>query len=293
MNLPALSGDIGLKNYLEEIKKFPMLSADEEYTLANRWQVHKDSDAAHQLVTSHLRLVAKIAMGYRGYGLPITDIISEGNIGLMQAAQKFDPEKGFRLTTYEMWWIKAAMQEYVLRSWSLVKIGTTAVQKKLFFNLRSAKNRIQAYEDGDLNPENLEKISTQLNVPEKEVVNMNRRLSGGDPSLNAPINADGEQTGEWQDWLESDEPNQEETYSEKEEEDLRKEMINESLQVLNERELDIIQTRKLSDTPTTLEDLSAKYDISRERVRQIEVRALEKVKIALEKSMNERNIIDI
>ena len=293
MNLPALSGDIGLKNYLEEIKKFPMLSADEEYTLANRWQVHKDTDAAHQLVTSHLRLVAKIAMGYRGYGLPITDIISEGNIGLMQAAQKFDPEKGFRLTTYAMWWIKAAMQEYVLRSWSLVKIGTTAVQKKLFFNLRSAKNRIQAYEDGDLNPENLEKISTQLNVPEKEVVNMNRRLSGSDPSLNAPINADGEQTGEWQDWLESDEPNQEETYSEKEEEDLRKEMINESLQVLNERELDIIQTRKLSDTPTTLEDLSAKYDISRERVRQIEVRALEKVKIALEKSMSEGNIIDI
>ena len=293
MNLPALSGDIGLKNYLEEIKKFPMLSADEEYTLANRWQVHKDTDAAHQLVTSHLRLVAKIAMGYRGYGLPITDIISEGNIGLMQAAQKFDPEKGFRLTTYAMWWIKAAMQEYVLRSWSLVKIGTTAVQKKLFFNLRSAKNRIQAYEDGDLNPENLEKISTQLNVPEKEVINMNRRLSGGDPSLNAPINADGEQTGEWQDWLESDEPNQEETYSEKEEEDLRKEMINESLQVLNKRELDIIQTRKLSDTPTTLEDLSTKYDISRERVRQIEVRALEKVKIALEKSMSERNIIDI
>jgi RNA polymerase sigma-32 factor len=293
MNLPALSGDIGLKNYLEEIKKFPMLSADEEYTLANRWQVHKDTDAAHQLVTSHLRLVAKIAMGYRGYGLPITDIISEGNIGLMQAAQKFDPEKGFRLTTYAMWWIKAAMQEYVLRSWSLVKIGTTAVQKKLFFNLRSAKNRIQAYEDGDLNPENLEKISTQLNVPEKEVINMNRRLSGGDPSLNAPINADGEQTGEWQDWLESDEPNQEETYSEREEEDLRKEMINESLQVLNERELDIIQTRKLSDTPTTLEDLSAKYDISRERVRQIEVRALEKVKIALEKSMSERNIVDI
>jgi RNA polymerase sigma-32 factor len=293
MNLPALSGDIGLKNYLEEIKKFPMLSADEEYTLANRWQVHKDTDAAHQLVTSHLRLVAKIAMGYRGYGLPITDIISEGNIGLMQAAQKFDPEKGFRLTTYAMWWIKAAMQEYVLRSWSLVKIGTTAVQKKLFFNLRSAKNRIQAYEDGDLNPENLEKISTQLNVPEKEVVNMNRRLSGGDPSLNAPINADGEQTGEWQDWLESDEPNQEETYSEREEEDLRKEMINDSLQVLNERELDIIQTRKLSDIPTTLEDLSAKYDISRERVRQIEVRALEKVKIALEKSMSERNIVDI
>jgi len=293
MNLPVLSGDIGLKNYLEEIKKFPMLSAEEEYTLANRWQVHKDTNAAHQLVTSHLRLVAKIAMGYKGYGLPITDIISEGNIGLMQAAQKFDPEKGFRLTTYAMWWIKAAMQEYILRSWSLVKIGTTAVQKKLFFNLRSAKNRIQAYEEGDLKQENLEKISNQLNVPEKEVINMNRRLSGGDPSLNASIKTDGEQTGEWQDWLESDEPNQEETYSEREEENLRKEMINESLRVLNERELDIIQTRKLSDTPTTLEDLSEKYNISRERIRQIEVRALEKVKEALEQSMSERNIIDI
>jgi RNA polymerase sigma-32 factor len=293
MNLPVLSGDIGLKNYLEEIKKFPMLSAEEEYTLANRWQVHKDTNAAHQLVTSHLRLVAKIAMGYKGYGLPITDIISEGNIGLMQAAQKFDPEKGFRLTTYAMWWIKAAMQEYILRSWSLVKIGTTAVQKKLFFNLRSAKNRIQAYEEGDLKQENLEKISNQLNVPEKEVINMNRRLSGGDPSLNASIKTDGEQTGEWQDWLESEEPNQEETYSEREEENLRKEMINESLQVLNERELDIIQTRKLSDTPTTLEDLSEKYNISRERIRQIEVRALEKVKDALEQSMSERNIIDI
>ena len=293
MNLPVLSGDIGLKNYLEEIKKFPMLSAEEEYTLANRWQVHKDTNAAHQLVTSHLRLVAKIAIGYKGYGLPITDIISEGNIGLMQAAQKFDPEKGFRLTTYAMWWIKAAMQEYILRSWSLVKIGTTAVQKKLFFNLRSAKNRIQAYEEGDLKQENLEKISNQLNVPEKEVINMNRRLSGGDPSLNATIKADGDQTGEWQDWLESDEPNQEESYSEKEEENLRKEMINESLQVLNDRELDIIQTRKLSDTPTTLEELSEKYNISRERIRQIEVRALEKVKEALEQSMNERNIIDI
>ena len=283
MNLPALSGDIGLKNYLEEIKKFPMLSATEEYTLANRWQVHKDTDAAHQLVTSHLRLVAKIAMGYKGYGLPITDIISEGNIGLMQAAQKFDPEKGFRLTTYAMWWIKAAMQEYVLRSWSLVKIGTTAVQKKLFFNLRSAKNRIQAYEHGDLKPENLKKLSTQLNVPEKEVVNMNRRLSGGDPSLNAPISSDGEKSGEWQEWLISDEANQEEAYSEQEEEELRKELINESLLVLNKRELDIIQTRKLTDSPSTLEELSIKYDISRERVRQIEVRALEKVKEALEK----------
>jgi RNA polymerase sigma-32 factor len=238
-------------------------------------------------------LVAKIAMGYKGYGLPITDIISEGNIGLMQAAQKFDPEKGFRLTTYAMWWIKAAMQEYVLRSWSLVKIGTTAVQKKLFFNLRSAKNRIQAYEHGDLKPENLKKLSTQLNVPEKEVVNMNRRLSGGDPSLNAPISSDGEKSGEWQEWLISDEANQEEAYSEQEEDGLRKELINESLLVLNKRELDIIQTRKLTDSPSTLEELSIKYDISRERVRQIEVRALEKVKEALEKNMNDKNIVDI
>ena len=211
----------------------------------------------------------------------------------MKAAQKFDPEKGFILTTYAMWWIKAAMQEYILRSWSLVKIGTTAVQKKLFFNLRSAKNRIQAYEDGDLNPENLKKISDQLNVPEKEVINMNRRLSGGDPSLNAPVKSDTEQTLEWQDWLVADEPNQEESFANQEEDTLRKELINESLQVLNERELDIIQTRRLSDDPSTLEELSSKYDISRERIRQIEVRALEKIKESLEKSMKDRNIVDI
>ena len=291
-NLPTPSVG-GLSLYLAQIKKFPMLDAEEEYMLAKNWRENGNLQSAHKLVTSHLRLVAKIAMGYRGYGLPVNELISEGNVGLMQAVKKFDPEKGFRLTTYAMWWIKAAMQEYILRSWSLVKIGTTAVQKKLFFNLRSAKNRIQAYEEGDLKQENLEKISNQLNVPEKEVINMNRRLSGGDPSLNATIKADGDQTGEWQDWLESDEPNQEESYSEKEEENLRKEMINESLQVLNDRELDIIQTRKLSDTPTTLEELSEKYNISRERIRQIEVRALEKVKEALEQSMNERNIIDI
>ena len=292
ITLPSVSTTGSLETYLREIKKFPMLKIEEEFTLAKSWKDRKDINAAHKLVTSHLRLVAKIAMGYRGYGLPITDIISEGNIGLMQAAQKFDPEKGFRLTTYAMWWIKAAMQEYILRSWSLVKIGTTAIQKKLFFNLRSAKNRIQAYEEGDLNPENLKKISDQLNVPEKEVINMNRRLSGGDPSLNSPV-SDSEQILEWQDWLVADEPNQEENYSSQEEESLRKELINDSLLVLNERELDIIQTRRLSDDPSTLEELSSKYDISRERVRQIEVRALEKMKESLEKSMKERNIVDI
>ena len=277
-NLPVLSGDVTLSNYLNEIKKFPMLSAEEEYTLATRLRIHGDTDAAHQLVTSHLRLVAKLAMGYKGYGLPITDIMSEGNVGLMQAVQKFDPEKGFRLATYALWWVKAAMQEYILRSWSLVKIGTTAVQKKLFFNLRRAKNQIQAYEDGDLNPENLEKISKQLNVPEKEVVNMNRRLSGADPSLNAKISSDDGSQTEWQDWIEADTPNQEEEYAEKEEDSIRKDLISESLSVLNERELDIVQTRRLSEETTTLEELSEKYDISRERVRQIETKALGKLK---------------
>ena len=292
-NLPVLSGDVTLSNYLNEIKKFPMLSAEEEYTLATRLRIHGDTDAAHQLVTSHLRLVAKLAMGYKGYGLPITDIMSEGNVGLMQAVQKFDPEKGFRLATYALWWVKAAMQEYILRSWSLVKIGTTAVQKKLFFNLRRAKNQIQAYEDGDLNPENLEKISKQLNVPEKEVVNMNRRLSGADPSLNAKISSDDGSQTEWQDWIEADTPNQEEEYAEKEEDSIRKDLISESLNVLNERELDIVQTRRLSEETKTLEELSEKYNISRERVRQIEVRALEKIKEEIQKLMKDKNIIDI
>ena len=292
-NLPVLSGDVTLSNYLNEIKKFPMLSAEKEYTLATRLNVHGDTEAAHQLVTSHLRLVAKLAMGYKGYGLPITDIISEGNVGLMQAVQKFDPEKGFRLATYALWWVKAAMQEYILRSWSLVKIGTTAVQKKLFFNLRRAKNQIQAYEDGDLNPENLEKISKQLNVPEKEVVNMNRRMAGADPSLNAKVSSDDGTLTEWQDWLVEESPNQEEEFAEQEEDGIRKELISESLKVLNKRELDIIQTRRLEETPTTLEELSEKYDISRERVRQIEVRALEKIKEEIENLMQEKNIVDI
>ena len=292
-NLPVLSGDVTLSNYLNEIKKFPMPSAEKEYTLATRLNVHGDTEAAHQLVTSHLRLVAKLAMGYKGYGLPITDIISEGNVGLMQAVQKFDPEKGFRLATYALWWVKAAMQEYILRSWSLVKIGTTAVQKKLFFNLRKAKNQIQAYEDGDLNPENLEKISKQLNVPEKEVVNMNRRMAGADPSLNAKVSSDDGSLTEWQDWLVEESPNQEEEFAEQEEDGIRKELISESLKVLNKRELDIIQTRRLEETPTTLEELSEKYDISRERVRQIEVRALEKIKEEIENLMQEKNIVDI
>ena len=235
-NLSIFSGDVTLSNYLNEIKKFPMLSAEEEYTLATRLNVHGDTEAAHQLVTSHLRLVAKLAMGYKGYGLPITDFISEGNVGLMQAVQKFDPEKGFRLATYALWWVKAAMQEYILRSWSLVKIGTTAVQKKLFFNLRKAKNQIQAYEDGDLNPENLEKISKQLNVPEKEVVNMNRRMTGADPSLNAKVASDDGSLTEWQDWLVDESPNQEEEFAEQEEDGIRKKLISESLKVLNERE---------------------------------------------------------
>lgn len=292
-NLPVLAGDVTLSNYLNEIKKFPMLSAEKEYTLANRLSIHGDTEAAHQLVTSHLRLVAKLAMGYKGYGLPITDIISEGNVGLMQAVQKFDPEKGFRLATYALWWVKAAMQEYILRSWSLVKIGTTAVQKKLFFNLRRAKNQIQAYEDGDLNPENLKKISKQLNVPEKEVVNMNRRLSGADPSLNAKISTDDGSQTEWQDWIEADAPNQEEEYAEKEGDTIRKELISEALNILNERELDIVQTRRLSEESSTLEELSEKYKISRERVRQIEVRALEKIKEEIQKLMKDKNIIDI
>ena len=292
-NLPILSNEGGLSAYLAQIRKFPMLDAEEEYMLAKNWKQTGNLKSAEKLVTSHLRLVAKIAMGYKGYGLPVSEMISEGNVGLMQAVKKFEPEKGFRLATYAMWWIKASIQEYILRSWSLVKIGTTAVQKKLFFNLRRAKNQIQAYEDGDLNPENLEKISKQLNVPEKEVVNMNRRLSGADPSLNAKISSDDGSQTEWQDWIEADTPNQEEEYAEKEEDSIRKDLISESLSVLNERELDIVQTRRLSEETTTLEELSEKYDISRERVRQIEVRALEKIKEEIQKLMKDKNIIDI
>lgn len=279
--LPSLSGGAdGLSRYMEEIRRFPMLQPDEEYMLAKRYLEHDDTDAAHRLVTSHLRLVAKIAMGYRGYGLPVGEVISEGNVGLMQAVKKFDPERGFRLATYAMWWIKASIQEYVLRSWSLVKMGTTANQKRLFFNLRKAKNRIQALGEGDLNEEQVKKIATDLQVSEAEVLSMNQRLSG-DASLNAPIkNADGE-SGQWQDWLVDDSDNAEQILIEEDELDHRRVMLNEALSVLNEREQRIFRARRLSEEPETLEELSQEFNISRERVRQIEVRAFEKVQEAM------------
>ncbi len=273
--LPALAGEGGLSRYLADIRKFPLLDPQEEYMLAKRWREHEDTGAAHQLVTSHLRLVAKIAMGYRGYGLPISEVIAEGNIGLMQAVKRFEPERGFRLATYAMWWIRASIQEYVLRSWSLVKMGTTAAQKKLFFNLRRVKGQIEALEEGDLRPEHVKDIATRLGVSEEEVVNMNRRLSG-DSSLNALVkNAESET--EWQDWLADDSPTQETVMAESEELDDRRTMLSAALSELNERERDILQSRQLRDEPLTLEELSAKYGISRERVRQIEVRAFEKL----------------
>ncbi|MEM9331789.1 MAG: RNA polymerase sigma factor RpoH [Pseudomonadota bacterium] len=279
-NLPTLSSESGLARYMQEIRKFPMLEPDQEYMLAKRYIEHDDRDAAHQLVTSHLRLVAKIAMGYRGYGLPIGEVVSEGNVGLMQAVKKFDPEKGFRLATYAMWWIKASIQEYVLRSWSLVKMGTTANQKRLFFNLRKAKSRIQALDDGDLNPEQVQQIATQLGVSEDEVVSMNRRL-GGDASLNAPIKAAEGESGEWQDWLVDESENAEAMLVQQDELDNRREMLADSLSVLNDREKRIFMARRLEENPVTLEELSGEFDISRERVRQIEVRAFEKVQKAV------------
>jgi RNA polymerase sigma-32 factor len=275
--LPILAGENGLTRYLEEIRRFPMLQPDEEYVLAKRWKEHSDSDAAHRLVTSHLRLVAKIAMGYRGYGLPIGEVISEGNIGLMQAVKRFEPDKGFRLATYAMWWIRASIQEYILRSWSLVKLGTTANQKKLFFNLRKAKSQISAFEEGDLRPENAAAIATKLGVSQQEVLEMNRRLSG-DASLNAPLREEGE--GEWQDWLVDDASDQESILVESEETANRRAALSEALGVLNERERRIFEARRLADDPMTLEDLSTEFGISRERVRQIEVRAFEKVQQA-------------
>jgi len=279
--LPSLaSGASGLARYMSEIRKFPMLQPDEEYMLAKRWQQHEDTDAAQKLITSHLRLVARIAMGYRGYGLPIGEVISEGNVGLMQAVKRFEPDKGFRLATYAMWWIRASIQEYILRSWSLVKIGTTAAQKKLFFNLRRMKGQIQALEEGDLTPEHVKTIATKLGVAEDEVVNMNRRL-GGDSSLNAPIKADSE-TGEWQDWLADDTPDQEERMAEREEFDHRKAYLASALATLNERERRIFEARRLSDSPATLEELSTEFNVSRERVRQLEVRAFEKVQGAVQ-----------
>ena len=278
----------GLTRYLAEIRNFPMLEPEEEYMLAKRWREHEDSDAAHRLVTSHLRLVAKIAMGYRGYGLPVNEIISEGNVGMMQAVKRFDPERGFRLATYAMWWIKASIQEYVLRSWSLVKIGTTAAQKKLFFNLRKAKGHIKAIEDGDLRPENVKLIATKLGVTEAEVISMNRRLAAPDHSLNAPMRADSE--GEWQDWLVDDSPSAETMLAEREQKDVRSELLAEGMKVLNERERHILTERRLKDEPATLEDLSKEYDISRERVRQIEVRAFEKLQRAIKEAAKQQRI---
>ncbi len=278
--LPSLAGgSLGLTRYLEEIRKFPMLAPDEEFMLAKRWQEHQDSDAAEKLVTSHLRLVARIAMGYRGYGLPIGEVISEGNVGLMQAVKRFDPDKGFRLATYAMWWIRASIQEYILRSWSLVKMGTTAAQKKLFFNLRRAKSQLQALDEGDLKPEHVKKIATRLGVPEEDVVNMNRRL-GGDASLNAPIRAESE-SGEWQDWLVDDTPTQEDRLVEDEELSRRKSYLSSAMSVLNDRERRVFEARRLTEDPATLEQLSEEFGVSRERIRQIEVRAFEKVQKAV------------
>src|SRR6202046_1195399 len=277
--LPALSGEAGLSRYLSEIRKFPLLSPEDEYMFAKRWKEHEDPEAARRLVTSHLRLVAKIAMGYRGYGLPISEIVSEGNVGLMQAVKRFDPDKGFRLATYAMWWIRASIQEYVLRSWSMVKLGTTAAQKKLFFNLRKAKSNIGAIEEGDLTPAHTAKLADQLGVTEREVTDMNRRLSGPDSSLNAPLRSESE--NEWQDWLADDTMDQETRLAEREELGDRHNLLTGAMDTLTERERDIIQARRLQADPATLEDLSQKYGVSRERVRQIEVRAFEKLQKAM------------
>lgn len=274
-NLPTLSPEGSLSQYLQDIRKFPMLEADQEYMLAKAWTEHEDKEAAHQLVTSHLRLVAKIAMGYRGYGLPVADLVSEGNVGMMQAVKRFDPEKGFRLATYAMWWIRAAIQEYILRSWSLVKIGTTAAQKKLFFNLRRLKGQIEAIEEGDLLPEHVTTIAEKLDVSEDEVISMNRRMTAHDHSLNAPLKADTE--GEWQDWLMDESPDQEEIVADKEERDIRVKLLENAMETLNDRERHILSERRLAEPAKTLEELSQEYGVSRERVRQIEVRAFEKV----------------
>jgi RNA polymerase sigma-32 factor len=288
--IPALGGDASLNRYLSEIRKFPLLTPEQEYMLAKRYQEHGDSEAAAQLVTSHLRLVAKIAMGYRGYGLPVAELISEGNIGLMQGVKKFEPERGFRLATYAMWWIRASIQEFILRSWSLVKIGTTAAQKKLFFNLRRMKNNIEAFEDGDLHPDAVKKIATDLGVTEDEVVSMNRRMSmGGDTSLNVSMNEDGE--GQWQDWLADDGPLQDERVADAQERDVRHDMLLSAMDGLNERERHILQERRLAEEPKTLEELSQVYGVSRERVRQIEVRAFEKLQRGMMRIAGERKLV--
>ncbi len=291
-NLPAPTPEGGLNRYLQEIRKFPMLEPEQEYMLAKRWVDHQDTEAAHQLVTSHLRLAAKIAMGYRGYGLPQAEVISEANVGLMQAVKKFDPEKGFRLATYAMWWIRASIQEYVLRSWSMVKLGTTSAQKKLFFNLRKAKARIGALEDGDMRPENVARIAHDLNVTEDEVISMNRRMSGGDASLNATISADGEGAMQWQDWLEDEDADQAGDYEQRDELEVRREMLAEAMTVLNDREKDILTQRRLSDTTVTLEDLSGQYGVSRERIRQIEVRAFEKLQKKMQDLAAEKGLLE-
>jgi RNA polymerase sigma-32 factor len=286
-----MSPDGGLSRYLTEIRKFPMLSKDEEFMLAQRWKEHQDPQAAHKMVTSHLRLVAKIAMGYRGYGLPIGEVISEGNVGLMQAVKKFEPEKGFRLATYAMWWIRASIQEYILRSWSLVKMGTTAAQKKLFFNLRKAKSQIAAFQEGDLHPDQVSQIATKLGVLDSEVISMNRRLSGPDASLNAPLRADGE--SEWQDWLaDDDQVSQETVVAENEEKSLRMSLLEEAMVELTDRERHILTERRLKDEPTTLEELAAQYGVSRERVRQIEVRAFEKLQKTMREAAIAKNMVD-
>ena len=292
VSVPALSGEQSLNRYLSEIRKFPVLTAEQEYMLAMRYKEHEDPDAAAQLVTSHLRLVAKIAMGYRGYGLPVADLISEGNVGLMQGVKKFEPERGFRLATYAMWWIKASMQEFILRSWSLVKMGTTAAQKKLFFNLRRMKKQLEAYEDSDLSQEHLTKIATDLGVAEQEVVNMNRRMMmGGDASLNVSIRGDEEGAGQWQDWLVDDRPLQDTVVAEAEEATVRREMLVEAMGSLNDREKHILTERRLVDDPQTLEELSQVYDVSRERIRQIEVRAFEKLQKAMQRIAGDRLMI--
>jgi RNA polymerase sigma-32 factor len=290
-SLSVMSPDGGLSRYLTEIRKFPMLSKDEEFMLAQRWKEHQDPQAAHKMVTSHLRLVAKIAMGYRGYGLPIGEVISEGNVGLMQAVKKFEPDKGFRLATYAMWWIRASIQEYILRSWSLVKMGTTAAQKKLFFNLRKAKSQIAAFQEGDLRPEQVSEIATKLGVLDSEVISMNRRLSGPDASLNAPLRSDSE--SEWQDWLADEEQvSQETVVAENEEKSLRMSLLEEAMVELTDRERHILTERRLKDDPTTLEELASQYGVSRERVRQIEVRAFEKLQKTMREAAIAKNMVE-
>ena len=287
--IPSISNEGNLSSYMEQIKKFPLLEVKEEYMLAKAWKNQGDVKAAHKLVTSHLRLVAKIASGYRGYGLPLSDLISEGNIGMMHAVKRFEPEKGFRLATYAMWWIKASIQEYILRSWSLVKIGTTAAQKKLFFNLKKIKSKISAIEDGDLTPDQVDKIATELSVPHKEVISMNRRISGSDYSLNSPVTDDS--SGEWQDWLEDDTQNQEASFADTEEYLIKKNILSDSLEYLNERERDILSERQLSENPLTLEELSNRYGVSRERIRQIEAKAFEKLQIKMTEKAKDINLL--